>query len=271
MKRLECGFARVRSVFEDCLGHAAKILTDDGVSAYIRGVNAICKMGRGEEPVLAFLEEMPLAASLLGEEVIPEVVEFTRRLARSPNSRAIAPFLESMASAARALESREIFSEYLILVSQTKRRTTPKVHGIDSMYPSACLPEFLKTVPRLFSQLSLGGLKNWVEYGIRSHAADPDAQRAYFSLQTADSLAILQRERHGTLFYDNERRLDLYLRGLWKMEVPFVPYSLAFDIIRKPVPYYNDLGIHLPDVYDDLPGVRGIDRYRALLAHLCAH
>ena len=50
-----------------------------------------------------------------------------------------------------------------------------------------------------------------------------------------------------------------------------MPYSLAFDILRKPVPYFDDLGIHLPDVYEDLPGVRGIDRYRALLAHLCAH
>jgi hypothetical protein len=51
-----------------------------------------------------------------------------------------------------------------------------------------------------------------------------------------------------------------------------VPYSLAFDEIRKPVPYINEQGLHLPDVYDDLPnGIRGIDRYRALLAHLSAH
>ena len=102
----------------------------------------------------------------------------------------------------------------------------------------------------------------------------------------------------------------MYLRGLWQSEAQFVPYSLAFDEIRKPVPYLNQLGIHLPDVYDDyivpspargrgvrgegehadplsnslpqggresnrLPAgegiVRGIDRYRALLAHLSAH
>ena len=113
---------------------------------------------------------------------------------------------------------------------------------------------------------------------------------------------MLQRERHGTLFTDNERKLDLYLRGLWQSETQFVPYSLAFDEIRKPIPYLNNQGIHLPDVYDDfivpsparglnesplsnslpqggresdrLPAgevVRGIDRYRALLAHLSAH
>lgn len=270
-KKLVCGFPRVQGVFGDCLEHAAKLLSDAGVNAYIDGAQSICRMGRGEEPVLAFLEEMPTAASLLGEEIISEVVEFTRMLARSPNSRAMAPFLESMASASRALESRELFTEYLNLVSQVMQRTTPKVHGIDSMYASACLPEFLKSAPCLFGRLSLGGLRNWAEYGIKGYAADPDRQRDYFLMQSADSLAVLQRERHGTLFSDNEKKLDRYLRGLWKTEAAFVPYSLAFDILRKPVPYYDDLGIHLPDVYEDLPGVRGIDRYRALLAHLCAH
>lgn len=271
MMKLECGFARVKSVFGECLEHAGKLLSEAGVLAYVEGANAICRLGRGEEPVLAYLEEMPVAAAILGEDVIVDVVEYTKRLAKTPNSRAIAPFLQSISSAAKALESREVFSEYLILVSHTKRRTTPKVHGIDSMYPSSCLVEFLNSAPRLFGLLSLGGIKNWVEYGIRSHATNPDAQRDYFSLKSADSLAILQRERHGTLFSENERRLDLYLRGIWKTSVPFVPYSLAYDAIRKPIPYCDDLGIHLPDVFDDCKGVSGIDRYRALLAHLCAH
>ena len=51
-----------------------------------------------------------------------------------------------------------------------------------------------------------------------------------------------------------------------------MPYSLAFDQLRKPAPYLDDNGIHLPDVYDDTSnGVRGINRYRALLAHVSAH
>lgn len=271
MKKLECGFPRVLRVFDDCLEHASKILSVSGVSAYIDGAQAICRMGRGEEPVLAFLEEMPIAASLLGEAVIAEVVDFTKMLARTPSSRAIAPFLESMASAARALESRELFMEYLDLVKEIMSRTTPRVHGIDSMYASACLTEFLTSAPHLFGQLALGGIRNWAEYGIRNHASDPDSQRSYFLLQTADSLAIMQRERRGTLFIDHQRKMDCYLRGLWKTDASFVPYSTAFDNLRKPVPYCDDLGIHLPDVYEDFDGVDGMDRYRALLAHVCAH
>ena len=272
LKKLDSNFPRVLAVFEDCMADASKHLSDAGITDFIEGACAIHKTGRGEEPVLVFLEEMPQVATQLGEDVITEVVEFTRRLAKSPNSKAIKPFLQSLAAAARALESRELFTEYLNLVIKTAIRTSPQVHGIDSMYTSPCLPEFLDSAPFLFSQLSLGGIKNWVNYGANAYPNDPDTQREYFLLKTADSRAVLQRERHGTLFTDNERKLDIYLRGLWQSKTQLVPYSLAFDELRKPIPYLNKQGIHLPDVYDDLPnGTKGIDRYRALLAHLSAH
>jgi hypothetical protein len=271
-QQLQCKFARVQSVFDDCMVDARRHLSAAGIHAYIEGANAINRTGRGEEPVLVFLEEMPRVAAQLGEAVIEEVVSFTRTLAKSPNSKAIPNFLQSLGAAARALESRELFSEYLNLVVQTAIRTSPKVHGIDSMYTSPCLPDFLDSVPHLFSLLSLGGIKNWVDYGVLAYPNDPDRQQEYFQLKTADSRAVVQRERRGTLFSDCERKLDLYLRGLWRADAQFVPYSLAFDEIRKPVPYLNEQGLHLPDAYDDLPnGIRGIDRYRALLAHLSAH
>jgi hypothetical protein len=271
-QKLQCKFARVQSVFDDCMADARQHLSAAGIDAYIEGANAISRTGRGEEPVLVYLEEMPQVAAQLGEGVIEEVVAFTRTLAKSPNSKAIPNFLQSLGAAARALESRELFTEYLNLVVQTAIRTSPKVHGIDSMYTSPCLPDFLNSVPFLLGQLSLGGIKKWVDYGALAYPNDPDRQQEYFQLKSADSRAVMQRERHGTLFTDSERKLDLYLRGLWQNDALFVPYSLAFDESRKPVPYLNEQGLHLPDVYDDLPnGVRGIDRYRALLAHLSAH
>ena len=288
LKKIECNFPRVLAVLEDCMVDASKHLSAKGIETYIAGACAIHKTGRGEEPVLAYLEEIPQVAAQLDEGVIEEIVEFTRKLAKSPNSKATIPFMQSLAAAARALESRKLFTEYLNLVIKTAIRTSPQVHGIDSMYTSPCLPDFLDSVPFLFSQLSLGGIKNWVDYGTNAYPNDPDTQREYFLLKTADSRAVLQRERHGTLFTDNERKLEMYLRGLWNSQTQFVPYSLAFDEIRKPTPYLNQMGIHLPDVYDDLilpspacgrgskrfPAgeiVRGIDRYRALLAHLSAH
>jgi hypothetical protein len=269
---LDCKFARVQSVFDDCVDFAGRRMSEEAVRAYVEGAGAICKMGRGEEPVLMFLEAMPYLVQAAGEDIIPRIVEFTRKLGKTPNAKAIAPFLQSLGAAARALESHVLVEEYLDLVWETLARTTPKVHGIDSMYASECLEEFLKSVPRVLAQLPLGGMRSWVDYGIKAYPNDPDRQRDYFLLQSADSRAVLQRERHGTLYADQERKLDLYLRGLWESETALIPYSLAYDEIRKPMPYLDDNGIHLPDVYDDSPnGVRGINRYRALLAHIMAH
>ena len=133
-QKLQCNFKRVQSVFDDCMADARQHLSAAGIDAYIDGANAINRTGRGEEPVLVFLEEIPQVVAILGEGVIEEIVTFTRTLAKSPNSKAIPNFLQSLGAAARALESRELFTEYLNLVVQTALRTSPKVHGIDAMY-----------------------------------------------------------------------------------------------------------------------------------------
>ncbi len=276
-KALDCSFSGVQRVFDDCLAHARSLLSEQGVVAYIDGARVVGKLGRGEAPVLAFLEEMPDVAAQLGEEAILLVVEFTQKLSRTPNAHAITPFLQSLVSASLALESIAVFKDYLALVWQTMQRTMPKVHGIDTMYSSPCLPDFLKSIPLLLSQLSLAGLANWVDYGVKAYPSNPQHQCEFFSVQSADSRAVLQRERHGTLLKDCERNLELYLRGLWNTYMDFLPYSLVFEAAQRPLPYLDMPGlekwaIHLPDVYDDTPeGVRGIDRYRALLAHFAAH
>ena len=41
--------------------------------------------------------------------------------------------------------------------------------------------------------------------------------------------------------------------------------------MREQQPYVDEYGMRIPDVFDDFNGVRGIDRYRAVLAHMAAH
>ncbi|MDD5384638.1 MAG: VWA domain-containing protein [Gallionella sp.] len=270
-KQLDCGFPRVEPVFADCMREALATLSRQGVEAYIENARFLGKMGRGAEPILIFLEEWPTVAKTLGEDALPAVMECIRRMWKSPNGNAITPFLQSLPVTARRLQSPEQLRDYLGIVLDFMERTTGSIHGIHQTFPSPGLPEFFKQVPLLLSQLSLMGLKSWVEYGVRYYKDHPDRQIDYFSLQSADSRAVLQRERHGTLLVDNERKLDMYLRGLWHDEDQLIPYSGAFDELRKPIPYYDKLGIRLPDVYDDTQGIAGIDRYRAVLAHIAGH
>ncbi|MBZ0092381.1 MAG: VWA domain-containing protein [Sulfuricellaceae bacterium] len=295
-EQLNCGFEQVAPIFEDCMAEALSVLSKEGIDAYLEQARFLCKMGRGVEPVLIFLEEWPSIASTLGESALPSLIAFIRSMWKSPNGKAIVPFLQSLAAVARRLPSQEQMQDYMGLAHDFMERTTGSVHGIHTTFASPGLPEFYKQAPFLLGQMPLHGVKNWVDYGIRNYGDHPERQKDYFSLQSADSRAVMQRERHGTLLVDHERKLDLYLRGLWRQSDHFIPYSLNFDELRKPIPYYDKLGIRLPDVYDDviLPSpsgrgvggegisggghgetganiISGLDRYRAALAHIVGH
>ncbi|MBU0500756.1 MAG: VWA domain-containing protein [Gammaproteobacteria bacterium] len=289
-KQLVCNFGQLEDVFPDCITEAVALLSPQGVRDYLDGASLICRIGQGFEPVLIYLEEMPQVASQLGEGTLELVYRTVWRLSRGTNGKAIPNFLQTIAEAARRLGSEELLEHYVDLVMGLANRTSTSIHGNqNATFPSPGLPPFLDQAPFLFSQLSLEGMKNWVEYGIHNYNGHPERQKDYFSLQSADSRAILQRERRGTLFMDHERKLDLYMKALWKAKFHYVPYAEGWDELRKPMPYYDHLGIRVPDVYEDirvpspsnggegkrLPAgeivISGIDRFRALLAHVAAH
>ncbi len=270
-ERLNCGFKDLDEFFPHCMEEAEQLLSPQGVKDYLDGASLICMIGRGVGPVLDYLEEMPEVAHRLGEEALTIVSQAVWKISRTPNGASIPPFLQTLGEAARRLGSLELLQGYIDMVFDFMERTTGSIHGFHTTIPSPGLPDFLGQVPTLLNALSCEGVRNWVEYGIRNYGDHPERQRDYFSLQSADSKAVLQRERHGTLFMDNERSLDLYLRSLWQDHDHLVPYSSAFDELRKPMPYYDGYGIRVPDVYDDRDGVSGLDRYRVMLAHMAAH
>jgi len=270
-QKLGCNFAQVDRVFDECMKEARALLSKEGVNVYIENARFLGKMGRGPEPLLVYLEEAPGVAALVGEEALVDLREFAHYMSTHTNFKAMVPFLQTSGAVARRLHSYEVFKQYLEVIRDMMNQTSGSVHGHHTTFPSPGLPELLKQAPRLLSALSLEGFRNWVEYGIKYYSSHPGQQEEYFSLQSADAMAVMQRERHGTLMVDNERKLDSYMRSLWNDHDAMIPYSLAFDALRKPVPYFDESGIRLPDVYDDERGVKGIDRYRASLAHMAAH
>ncbi len=275
--KLKCSFEQIDDVFEDCILDAQRRLTNKGVEDYLKGASLICMIGRGVEPVLQFMEVIPELASKIGEEVINQVSNGVWEVSRTPNGIAIPPFMATLQEAGRRLGSQDQFNHYMEILFDMMERTTGSIHGHHTTMPSPGLPDLLNQIPYLLSQVSLEGLRNWIDYGVRNYNNHPERQKDYFTLQSADARAMLQRERHGTLFADNERNLGMYLQALWKDKDYLVPYSTGFDELRQPVPYYDKLGMRIPDVYDDTVDedgntlVTGIDRYRAVLAHMVAH
>ncbi|MBL8487502.1 MAG: VWA domain-containing protein [Rhodocyclaceae bacterium] len=273
-KALDCRFQQVADVFEECLYEALASLSRPGIEAYVEAARTLGKLGRGADPVLAFLEAWPDAAEAVGEASLPALMDLVRSIQKSPNGPALVPLLQTLAPVARRLRGAEPMARYLAVAGDLMARTTGSIHGFHQTQPSPGLPEFFRRAPELLAQLSVGGLAAWTDYGIRNHGRHPDRQREYFSLASADSRAVLQRERHGTLFADVERRLDLSLRALWDEEIPLAPYPAAppaGDGLAAVTPYLDAQGMRLPDVQDDRNGVRGVDRYRLLVAHMAGH
>lgn len=277
--QINCNFEQLDNVFEDCMKEAKALLSERGVKDYLDGASIVTMIGRGFDPILTYLEEMPQVAHDLGEQTLNLVSKAVWDISRTANGYAIPAFLQSIGEAARRLGSADSLQQYIEMVMAMMEQTAGSVYGWkQTSYPSPGAVNMFEQMPTLLSQLSLVGIKKWIEYGVINYNTHPERQKDYFSLQSADARAVMQRERHGTLFADNERKLDLYLRALWPAneelgeEIPMlVPYSEAFDELRKPQPYFDQLGFRIPDVFDDKHNVSGLDRYRSILAHMAAH
>ncbi|HEU0187655.1 MAG TPA: nitric oxide reductase activation protein NorD, partial [Gallionellaceae bacterium] len=109
----------------------------------------------------------------------------------------------------------------------------------------------LENLETLFGQLTLGGLRRWALWGAHAHRTNYPEQTNYFSLQSKESQAMLQKERKGTLFIDVQRRINMYLRALWARDFFMKPTSGDFESREGYRPYVEGYFIHLPDAYDD--------------------
>jgi len=267
--KLDCRFAAVDDVFDDCMEEALRLLSPLGLEAYLAQARRLGKLGRGVEPILAFLEIWPTVATLAGEGALEPLDRCIQALQKSPNAPAIVGLLQTLGAVARRLPGRDLLAQYLALVLDLMTRTSVSIHGHHTTHPSPGLPTFLQQAPMLVGMVPLAGLRRWVEEGIRLHGQHPQRQIDYFALATADSRALLQRERQGTLFADAERRLELTLRSLWGESVALIPYPVRPDADMDSgaiaLPYAQADGWRLPEVVDD------IGHYRAMLTHLAAH
>ncbi|WP_341744191.1 nitric oxide reductase activation protein NorD [Azonexus hydrophilus] len=268
---LDCGFAVVADVFEECLAAAGQVLTAIELGDYLEAARTIGKLGRGPEPLLAFLEHWPaVARQLAPAEALPPLMASIRSLQKSPNAPAVTPLLQTLAAVVACVRSSDGLAAYLRIVLDLGERTAGSIHGRQLTHPSPSLPDFLLAAPRALAIVSLAGLNRWVSQGIRLTGDHPERQRDFFSLQSAESRRLLEGERDGTLFATVERRLALSLQALWADDSALVPYSTTFAE-RRQQPYLAADGLRLPAVLTDRPGSSGLARYRLMLAHMAGH
>lgn len=238
---------------------ATKVFSPRGLDNYIKGAVALGRLGRGPEPVYAWIEGAPQVARDVGEDVVADLVATVLNLASKTSGAVVTLVLSTAPTAARRLGDADLFLNYLqfinTLLAQAPRGVRPMLDKLD----------------HLFGQLTLGGLRRWAMWGAHAHRTNYEEQIRYFSLESKESQAVLQKERKGTLFIDIQRRINMYLRALWARDFFMRPTSGDFETREGYKPFIEGYLLYLPDAYDDFEGMSGVELYRAAAAHCAAH
>ncbi len=238
---------------------AVKIFSSRGLDNYLKGASAIRGLGRGRSLVDCWIDEIPLVAKEIGEDIISDLATTALSLASRTSGAVIELVLATSPTAAKRLGDAQLFQNYLqflnTLIAQAPRGMRPMLNKLDI----------------LFGQLTLGGLRRWAMWGAHAHRTNYEEQIKYFGLESKESLAVLQKERKGTLFVDVQRRINMYLRALWARDFFMKPTSGDFETREGYKPYLENYFIYLPDAYDSHAGVTATEVYRAAAAHAAAH
>ena len=243
---------------------ATKVFSPRGLDNYLKGVSAIRGLGRGDSLVETWIEEAPMVAKEVGEDVVADLATAALMMASKTSGAVIELLLATAPTAANRLGDAALFLKYLqflnTLIAQAPRGVRPMLDKLEV----------------LFQNLTLGGLRRWALWGAHAHRTNYEEQIKYFSLDSKESLAMMQKERKGTLLVDVQRRINMYLRALWARDFFMRPTSGDFESREGYRPYIADYLLHVPDAFDDFKPegsevISGLELYRATAAHCAAH
>ena len=250
-------------------GEAVRVFSPRGLeNYYLQGATGLKSLGRGTDLVVSFIQSAPAVARELGEDTVGNLLAAAIKMYSKTSAAVIASIFSTSPVAAARLGDAELFRGYLhlldTLLAQAPRGVRPMLDHLST----------------LLGQLTLGGLRRWALWGAQAHKTNFEGQLKYFSLESPESIGVLQKERKGTLFIDVQRRIGMYLRALWGRDFFMRPTSGDFEQREGYRPSIEDYVIHLPDAYDDFifnsptgeeTRIPGIELYRASATHAACH
>ncbi|MDH5710718.1 MAG: nitric oxide reductase activation protein NorD [Gammaproteobacteria bacterium] len=250
----------IRDVLNSTFHEAARIMSPTGLATYLDGAKSMAKLGRGNDLVITYLQEMPLVAKECGEDILEDCITAAMKLSSMTSGEVISLLFSSLPSAARNLGDAQLLRGYLTFIHQF---ASTAARGLRPM---------LNHIDELLGKLTLSGLRRWANFGAQAYRRDFNNLTTYFNLESADSLAMLQKERRGILFIKVQRKLNFYLRALWGRDFFLRPTGADYTDFR---PYIEHRILHMPDAVDDYGPdenkIAGLELYRATAAHMAAH
>ncbi|GMQ87246.1 MAG: hypothetical protein BMS9Abin08_0445 [Gammaproteobacteria bacterium] len=253
---LEQTAPEVKDVLDSTFHDAARIMSPAGLGDYLDGAKALSNLGRGQDLVITYIQEMPLVARECGEDIIPDCISAAMKVSSMTSGEVITLLFSSLPTVSKHLGDAQLVRGYLTLIHQL---ASTAARGLRPM---------LTHIDELLSKLTLSGLRRWANFGAQAYRRDFNNLTSYFNLESMDSRAMLEKERRGVLFVRIQRKLNFYLRALWGRDFFLRPTGADYTDFR---PYIEDRILYVPDALDDVAGIAGLELYRATVAHMASH
>ena len=238
---------------------AQRVMSPRGLDNYLLGLRALSRLGKGQDLLLTYLQQIPAVARAIGEDVLPDIVAALMQMASLTSGAVLTKLLATLPFVAIRLGDADLMRGYLRLL-----------HQLAAKAPRGLRP-LLESLDQLLSRLTLGGLRRWAMWGAEAYQRDFTGQADYFAITSETSKSVLQGERRGCLFVDHQRKLNFYLRAMWGRALPMRPTSSEVATHAGNRPFIEDYQLQLPDAFDSCYGIDGLDVYRAAVAHAAAH
>ncbi|HED18064.1 MAG TPA: nitric oxide reductase activation protein NorD, partial [Gammaproteobacteria bacterium] len=253
---LEQAAPEIKDVLDSTFHDAARIMSPTGLNDYLDGAKALMNLGRGHDLVITYIQEMPLVARECGEDIISDCISAAMKVSSMTSGEVITLLFSSLPTVAKHLGDAQLVRGYLTLIHQL---ASTAARGLRPM---------LTHIDELLSKLTLSGLRRWANFGAQAYRRDFNNLTSYFNLESADSRAMLEKERRGVLFVKVQRKLNFYLRALWGRDFFLRPTGADYTDFR---PYIENRILYVPDALDDVADIGGLELYRATAAHMASH
>ena len=228
---------------------------DAGLQAALRRIE---QAGYGDNVYQAYARAAPILTSQAGSAIAADLASSISHVAIRGGRRAAALLPSAALEAARQLPDAALVARWLEVV-ETVARQAPDI-----------LTLLFEHTGRLLSSLDIASFTAFVRMGLNIGRDDTARRHAFFSLQSAEALRLLDR-RVGNGLADLRSCLKRYLGALWNIHPPLVETPAdAPEHLRRRVGFGGG-AIRVPASF---PGFTSEDAkmlYRAALAHVGAH
>ena len=124
-----------REAIEASYNEAQRVMSPRGLQNYLEGVRAFCTLGRGQDLVMTYIQEMPGVVKEVGEDIIPDVVEGMMKLSSHTSGSVITLIVQHLPLAASRLGDAEVMRGFLKLLHQmtgkAPRGLRPMMENLD--------------------------------------------------------------------------------------------------------------------------------------------